>query len=1036
MPNIENTLKTRIENDEAHTFVVIVPTDSARLHRQRELVGYHPNQAIANLRVYTSKDFIQRLYSQIRSPRQHILSGIQHLWLHEIVDSDAGNINTYRYNALRPTQNTTIPDSTLSLILDTINHLRDQGETEPNFIKDDLTKVDLAHIYNDYEARLGNRWIDEKGKHYYLANNFKEKLIRSAFPGVNLVVVEGFTLISKADIKLLKHISEISGIEMWFRTDCVEDNKSLYKNIINLVSQFKDTDAYIDTDYERDTDRHRHFAENLFRTNVTSDYKTDLTDKIKVLELSDRSEEVDQIAHLIQKRVLSASCKLGEICVVFYNMGNYQQRIAEIFPTYGIPYSLVESVPLMKSEIVKEFFSRLSPRQVPFGNTYLSGVKSEPPIGDFRLDEFKNYIDNFLESAEVISNILNPMLLKHGKIVEGEINAFQQLKKIVKGLCDMLKSEEDRLYKSEDYINKLRYIAKHTHYQNSAPVNAETVKIFPLSELTKLAYNNGLRSQEFDTMFLGDFVEGSFPESYRPDPLFPEIPYRTEEEQLHDNRFMFYQVLKAFRNRLYLLVPQREREAELIPSPFLEQLRAVADVEEMKVDDPTQGSVSGFLSTYGNHVWTAETPADIAFPDRLEHRHSLINHVVKVEKSREEMHKHLAYEGVLTAETLSSESRRHLEDRRQQTYSVTALETYAKCPFQYFTRSVLKLLVEDDDEEDELSSLEKGKLLHKVLFTFYNNRKERGDPSIRQCDEEVFETAQQQLNAVLNAISEEQRRNRTEPPIGENNLFWETDVETLRVALHKWLEAERTFDLPIIPRYFEVNFGQPGEPADSELSCTEPIYIGDVRMKGKIDRIDIVNSTFNVIDYKTGNSTIRMPEILSGRSLQLPIYLQIAKKLLEVRRETGFEPAAGLYHKVRLNECKVELGIGEQSLNELAFKHYNGKEWKKFSSSGQLLDNEVFNDRLLRVNGYVQQYVDGISKGNFPLITRVKIFSPPEEESEEVGVVETDEYGFVDSEEHGDKPLVPRNKTQPCNYCVYKRTCRVGAISESSQSDD
>ena len=135
-----------------------------------------------------------------------------------------------------------------------------------------------------------------------------------------------------------------------------------------------------------------------------------------------------------------------------------------------------------------------------------------------------------------------------------------------------------------------------------------------------------------------------------------------------------------------------------------------------------------------------------------------------------------------------------------------------------------------------------------------------------------------------------------------------------------------------------------------------------------------------------------------------------------------------MYHKVRLNECKVELGIGEQSLNEFAFKNYNGKAWKKFSPSGQLLENGVFNDRLERVSGYVQQYVDSISAGNFPLITRVKTFSPE--------VVETDEYGFVDAEEHGDKPLTPRDKTAPCRYCAYKRVCRVGVISESSQSED
>ncbi|MDE0396254.1 MAG: PD-(D/E)XK nuclease family protein, partial [Candidatus Poribacteria bacterium] len=848
---------------------------------------------------------------------------------------------------------------------------------------------------------------------------------------VKLVVVEGFTLISKADIKLLKHIAAIPEIEMWFRTDCLEDNKALYKNIIDLVSQFKDTEACVDTNYERDPNRHQHFAENLFRTNATLAHKTDLTDKVKVLEPTDRSEEVEQIAHLIQERVLSTDCKLSEICVVFYNIGNYQQRIAEVFPSYGIPYSLVENVPLIQSEVVKEIFSHLSPRQTPIGNTYFRDVKSEPCPENLRPDEFKNYIDNFLKSTQVISTILNPMLLKNRKIVEGEVNAFQQLKKIVKGLCDMLKSEEDRLYKSEDYINKLRYIAKHTHYQNRASVNEETVKIFSLSELRSLTYSNELRSLEFDTVFLGDFVEGRFPENYRPDPLLPENPYRNEEEQLYDSRFIFYRLLKSFRERLYLLVPQREREAELIPSPFLGQLKAITSVETTEVVNPERGSVPGFLSTYGNHVWTTETPFDGTFPVNLMNMRSLIKHVVKVEKSREKTHKHLVYEGVLTPETLPPESRAGLEERRQRTYSVTELETYAKCPFQYFVNNVLRFRVEEEETEDELSNRGRGSLLHEVLFEFYNNRRE--NPRVGR----GFEEARQQLDEILDAKSEEHRNQRTENPIGENNIFWETDVEKLRVALRKWLEAERAYDLPVTPHYFEVSFGQDQEMRDPKLSCLTPIPIGNVRMKGKIDRIDIGNNAFNVIDYKTGSSTVRMPEILSGRSLQLPIYLQIAKQLLANNGITDLEAASGLYHKIRLDQCTVELGIGTEFLNGESFKNYNGTDWKPVSSrSGQLLDDEIFEDRLVRVSGYVQQYVDSISKGNFPLITRVKTFVRTEEEVEEGHHTDTEEYGFVKTKEDGDKPVTPRDKTAPCSYCVYKRVCRVGAIAEVSQSDD
>ncbi|MCY3741608.1 MAG: PD-(D/E)XK nuclease family protein [Candidatus Poribacteria bacterium] len=1012
MENIENTLKTRIENDKAHTFVVIVPTDSARLHRQRELVSYHPNRAVANLRVHTSVDFIQRLYNQAGSPKQHILSGIQHLWLHEIVDPDADNTDTYQYDAFRPIQNTAIPDSTLSLILDTINHLRDQGETEPNFVENDLTKVDLARIYSDHEAKLGNRWIDEKGKHYYLANNFKEEFIKRAFPGANLVVVEGFTLISKADIKLLRHIAEISDTKMWFRTDCVEDNKALYKSIIDLVSQFKDTDAYIDTDYERDPDQHQHFAENLFKTDVTLDQKIDLTDKIKVLEPTDRSEEVEQIAHLIQKQVLSADCKLSEICVVCYNIGNYQHRIAEVFPTYGIPYSFVESVPLMRSEVVKEIFSHISPRQVPLGNTYVSEVKSKLYIEAFHPDEFKNYIDNFLESTEVISKILNPMLLKDGKIVGGEVNALQQFKKIIKGFCDVLKSEEDRLYKFEDYINKLRYIAKHTHYQNGAPASQETVKIFPLSELTSLAYNNELRSLEFDTVFLGDFVEGRFPENYRPDPLLPETPYRNEEEQLHDNRLLFYRVLKSFRERLYILIPQREREAELIPSPFLGQLKAIADVETIKVDNPERGSIPGFLSTYGNHVWTTETLSDGKFPANLMNMRSLIKHVVKVEKSREKTHKHLVYEGVLTPETLSPESRAGLEERRQRTYSVTELETYAKCPFQYFAAEILELGSPDEEDTEGLSSREKGELVHDILVRFYDDRREQ--PAVSQCDETSFEAAKQQLSNIIDEMISD---------TDSEDLFRRVDKTHLKVMLNQWLTVERGYDVTTIPRYFEVSVGRRKGIIDSVLSRPKPICISNVSLNAKIDRIDIGNGVFNVIDYKTGR-TFGAKDILEGRALQLPIYLEIARRLLG----DGYETAAGLYHKVKLNDCKIELGIGKESCR--------GETYILARKTQQMLSDETFDSMIARVSGYLEQYISGMSNGNFPLITRVKTFVRTKKEVEEDRLIETEEYGFVETEADGNKPLTPRNKTAPCSYCAYKRICRVGAFAESSESEE
>lgn len=1031
MQNIENILKTRVENDNAGTFLVIVPTNTVRLKRQRELVRYHPNRAIANLRVYDIENFVQILYNQVRPSKRSISQGLQSLWFHEIANPDPDNRDAYRYESFRPNQDVSVPDSTLSLIIDTINRLRERGETAQSIIDtitrlnargevivDSPTKADLMHIYENYEARLTEHWVDEQGKHLHLANDFDPMFMGNAFPRVNLVVVEGFTVLSKADIEILRGIAQMPNIDLWFRTDCFEENEALYKNITDLVSQFRADHACIETDYERQPDRHQHFAKNLFRTNgvnTTSVPNADTKTQIKVLRPADRSEEVEQIASLIRKQVSEDHCKLRDICVAYYNVGYYLQRIAEIFPTYGIPYSLVEGVPLTRSEVVKAIFSRLSARREPLNDAYFSEVKPASHTRMFHPKGFQEYVEGLLKKGKVIQRVLNPMFRENSEVVEGEIEASRQFNKIVKELCSVLQSEGGRSYSLGDYIEKLYHIARHTNYQNRASTKGETVKIVQLGQL---------RSLEFDTVFLGDFVEGRFPENYRPDPLLPEIPYRTQAEQLHDNRFMFYRVLKSFHERLYLLIPKREGEADLIPSPFLEQLKAVASVEETdEIADPVQGSISGFLSTYGNHVWTADTPSAGKFPDKLADMHSLIKHVVEVEKSREETHERLAYEGILTAEMLSDNSKERLKRRRNGTYSITELETYAKCPFQYFAGSVLSLSTKDEEMEDELSNLERGSLLHKVLYTFYYNRRKRGDLPIRQCEENEFNEARRQLNEILKNAAEEHRKKRQETPIGENNLFWEMDIEKLRVALHKWMQAEHTYGAPVLPRYFEVGFGPEREQEDSEfgrdpeLSCTQPVSIGDVRMIGQIDRIDVGNGAFNIIDYKTGSSTVRMPEILNGRSLQLPIYLQITKKLLDAQSITGLEPAAGLYHKVRTDQFTAELGIGAESQNGVTFEGFKGKEWTKVHPrNGQLLADEIFDARLMRVTSYVQQYVESISKGTFPLITHVD--------------------SFVDSEEEGDTPITPSNKTEPCNYCNYKRSCRVGAISESSQSDD
>lgn len=994
MQNVEDILKSRIKKDNAETFVVIVPTTAARLKRQRELLQYHPSRTVANLRVHTFAKFVQRLYAQLDRPekRVRISPGMQTLWLRELVDEQA-------QQAFSPVQDVPVPDSTLSLIVDTINYLKERGTDAEGWrgLASDARNpylTALTELYEDYQDKLNPNWIDETGMHLFLATQFKPRMMKDAFPGVSLVSVEDFDVLSKADIKLLAQIANIPNMQVYFRTDYQEGNPALFGHVENLFQEIRGSKVITDELLPPRSERIAHFAQNLFQSHSDASSRLKLHEKIKLVRPADRMDEVEQVAHLIRQRIKSGACQPDDICVTYHNPELYLQRIAEIFPEHGIPYSMMEAHPLAQSPVVKAILACLTENAVPNEPPYFSAIEMPPREREMTPKAFQTYFTQLLEQGEVQRNILNSPDAIESAVISSEIAAYQALKELVDELRRSFDEPSETTHHYYQYVQWLRLMAAHTTYKT--PETSGGVRIRSLSQLSQL------QSLDFDTVILGDFTDGRFPTSYRPDALLPETHVRSESDEQCAQRFLFYRALKAFRERLYLISPARENESDLIPSPFLAQLEQVAKIGTEEVETTGEFSHVSFLRKYGQYVWETEAPAADFRDARWARTMPLVSHVALVEKSREETHNRLAYEGMLTARSHSA-----LAERRVKPHSVTELETYAKCPFQYFAGRILALNAPSDDEEG-LSALEKGILVHQMLFEFYTNR------NGQQPNAANFAEAKRQLDEVIERATEEHRLRlsaRQETAIGSDNLFWQIEKERLQIALHRWLEAERDADLPVLPRYFEVNIGeQKSGNADAALSSAQPISIGGVPLQAKIDRIDIGDGVFNVIDYKTGSSTTRIREICEGRALQLPIYLEIAKHLLQEK----YRPAAGLYHKIRFDKCTVELGVGNEDDNDTSIQEYKDEVWKKVhSKNGQLVVSLA--PVIQRVIGYVAHYVDEMCDGKFPLITRVKT--------------------FVDAVEDGSFPLTPRKKTEPCNYCSYKQMCRVGAVPETNDAD-
>ena len=1037
---IDREIRSRLEANRADTFLHIVPTDRAQRKWCREYLKNTPNRAVAGLHIYTLGNLVRRLYGHLNTGRRQTGVGIQTVWTHQIMDEE-------QLPFLRPQRETRLPQGTARQLRVAINQLRTSGVDWQHLREDTVSSdadipnrlADLITFYQAYEARLGLRWVDRAGIHRavseYLTGppNRAESLMQRVFPKVDLVVISGFDVFFPHDFAILTGIANLPSMEMAIIFDLDEENESLFGHIKTDYDQFLACGFKQNSD-ERETPdavRKLHFAQNLFYTDRQEESAIDrlaLTDQISLLSPQNRLQEVEEIAKLIKRFALNqSSSALDQICVTFNKLDAYAPLIREIFPLHGIPYTLGWSESLEKSTVIMSIFALLeqlqggaSPqtREKVSRSPYFQIDNQDVEIDDCGLntelspDAFRESFDRLMENLKVHQQILKGSWESKTRFAAHKMNAYREFRRLIDELVEFLKIDPgaEVRHSLESYIGQLRLVTSESVYQWGNP-NDDGVCILPLNQTQDLT---------FDTVILGGLVDGEFPAVFRSDTLLPSSQSGTESEQLHTDRFLFYQALTLYQKQLYLLSPQHDGDVELVPSAFIEELQRVAEIETATDDDETVFSTENFLKNYGAYVWERsemERPAEPAVPPSMLATLPLIAHNVRVEKSRadtqESTQKLLEYEGHLLPNLLSQSSHRALEQRRNRTYSVSQLETYGECPFRYFSNRVLSLNIAEE-EETELTSMKKGSLAHEILFEFYDLR--RDESPIAACGDAEFEGAVNLLRQIARNHLEAEEVQR--PLNRADKLFWDIEVERLigghgrTGILPAFLEAERERNFEVQPRYFEVEFGPSvrSEPADPQLGSAKAITVGEVSLSGRIDRIDVGNGMFVIGDYKTGSTTPKLNDILEGRSLQLPLYIAILEQLLSQQSSPipGFEGdpesvqgVGGVYYVLQ-EESRTELGIGDRDYNDRAFharrqnRQLLPNRWYEIEDTQADSDSDAFRSVIDKAIEYANQYVDSIAEGKFQLTSH--------------------------------------DKTKVCRYCSFKQICRVGAIAEDIQA--
>jgi len=217
--------------------------------------------------------------------------------------------------------------------------------------------------------------------------------------------------------------------------------------------------------------------------------------------------------------------------------------------------------------------------------------------------------------------------------------------------------------------------------------------------------------------------------------------------------------------------------------------------------------------------------------------------------------------------------------------SPTALETYARCPFQFFARHVLGL--EPLDRPEEIlgpNPAEFGKLGHGILNSFYRALIDGSYFAGKAATVDVETT----LQAVAARAFVDYEENN---PVGYP-LTWESLKDSLVQLLRQVIVQD-------LSELSQSGFAPVSLETDvtGRLPADWPEPLNGLAIRGRMDRIDRNDARLRVIDYKfkfganpATQDTNLIRSALRGERLQPPFYILLAQRWAEQQTKATSQP--------------------------------------------------------------------------------------------------------------------------------------------------
>lgn len=937
-------------------FLLIVP-EQFSLETQRDLVAAHPGHSLMNLDILTFQRLAHRMMEEAGDAGRKILDDAgKNFILRNVVDKHKDEFVVFGRNLNR----SGMIDELKSFLSEMMQYdlmpqdlLRMSQEASEGALS--LKLQDLHLIYTSFLEEIGDRYLTVEGvlsRVSELAGS--SQLIKDA-----VIAFDGYTGFTPLQNKLLAELMHVASRvlvtvtidpkEDLMRTGKKEDLFYLSRKTIRQLSGYAN-DAGMEIEVIKcgsakekrfvDAPQLAHLEAHLFRS-MPVDYEGK-TDAILISEQENPEAELRYAASQIRMLCDKGQAKYLDFAVVTGDTASYESLMERVFAEYEIPVFNDKTKRLLVHPVTEALRGMLSMFADGYAYrsvfTYLRGGFSG--FEEDEIDLMENYVlardvrgskwqrewkspdgneektaalealrRRFVEQMQPLAQVL---CQKEATIREKNIALYTYLtqtqmpEKLAK-IAAQLKEEKD-LVRAREYeqvfmltmqvFEKLTDLLGERKVSQSeylrlfeAGCEAVTLRVTPPREnVVVFGDIERTRLSHIKTLFLIGANDGTLPKLSSGSKILSDFEREmlkdsgeeladTEREQALLQNFYLYLNLTKPSQRLVITYAAAGSKGEVLRRAFL-----ITVLQKLypQIEIQTDAQREEQLTAESSLIAFAEQMRQMAAePSENRQLLALAAYYLQEDKWRP------IANGILEAAYLSNRDRRLSQASVQALYgevlagSVSKLEAYRRCAYRYFLAYGLDL------REREIASFEPtdmGSLYHDAIAHFSSQiqlqnlrYEDLTEQDLDRLTDDAMHAAYEMMreNAVLEEAQIQYRIRRMKRVLKRSASMV---VEQIRIGTFRPTALEQDFAVDIVL------------PKSGKT----------MRLKGRVDRLDEAQAgddrLLRIVDYKTSAKELRLEEIADGTALQLAVYLETMRTLMQEANPDEQITASGMLY--------------------------------------------------------------------------------------------------------------------------------------------